>query len=309
MPGEADAGGAPYDCVIVGGGAAGLTAAVYLARFRRRIVIVDAAGSRLRVIPTSHNTPGFAGGIHGPEVLERLREHAAHYGVSVDGGHVDQLQQCENGNFSVYAGARRWEARNILLATGVVDVAPPLPDIDRALASGLLRYCPICDGFEAINKRVAVLGHGNSGLQEAVFVRHFAAEVHLCAIGEPLHLSAQQRERVARAEVQILEQPVRMLALREGALPQMQLRLDDGAQANFDVVYAALGTRVNSRLAQTLGAHCNDDGELLVDAHQQTAVQGLYAAGDVVDGLNQIAVAMGHAAIAATAIHNRLRAQ
>jgi thioredoxin reductase (NADPH) len=107
----------------------------------------------------------------------------------------------------------------------------------------------------------------------------------------------------------VLPQPVVALALRNAPEPRMALRLADGTQVHFDVVYAALGTLVNSGPAQLLGARCSEDGALLVDAHQQTSVPGLYAAGDVVAGLNQIAVAMGHAAIAATAIHNRLRAQ
>lgn len=297
------------DCVVIGAGAAGLTAAIYLARFRRRIVLVDSAASRLTQIPTSHNFPGFAQGIHGRDLLARLREHAAGFGVVPVAAAVERLERRADGSFAAHAGARHWLARTALLATGVSDVPPPFPEVARAIATGCLRYCPICDGFEAIGKRAAVLGQGNSGLSEAIFVRHFAESVHLCAIGEPLHLGPAERARLEEAGVDVLARPVDGVALTDEAAPHMQLRLQGGELAPFDVVYAALGTRVNSDLAGPLGAAATEGGELKVDPHQQTSVEGLYAAGDIVEGLNQIAVAMGQAAIAATAIHNRLRQQ
>ncbi len=296
------------DCIIIGAGAAGLTASIYLARFLRRFVLLDAGESRLAQIPTSHNYPGFAGGIHGPDVLKRLRAHAEHYEVQRLAARVQRLKRDARGQFIAHDGRRSWRARTVLLATGVHDEAPPFPEVDRAVASGCLRYCPICDGYEAIDRRVAVLGHGNSGLNEAIFVRHFARSVHLCAIGTPLRLSDKARARLHDARVDVLEGPVTGVALTAQAAPHMQLCLLDGGLAPFDVVYAALGTRVNSQLAGDLGAVLSEAGALQVDRHQQSSVGGLYAAGDIVEGLNQIAVAMGQAAVAATAIHNRLRA-
>ena len=106
------------------------------------------------------------------------------------------------------------------------------------------------------------------------------------------------------AHCSLVRSPVRQLHFEHGDTITAALR--DGTRERFDTVYIALGTIVNSGLAQRIGARCNEAGELIVDRHQQTSIAGLYAAGDVVEGLNQIAVAMGHAAIAATAIHNRL---
>ncbi|HVL75812.1 MAG TPA: NAD(P)/FAD-dependent oxidoreductase [Noviherbaspirillum sp.] len=295
------------DCIIVGAGAAGLTAAVYLARFRRRIALLDGAGSRLLLIPESHNYPGYAHGIHGPDVLARLREQALQYDVQVQNTTIDSLERDAHGNFVARAEHRSWRARTALLATGVTDVAPPFAEVSTALATGRLRYCPICDGYEAIGRSAAVLGRGNSGVEEAIFVRHFADKVYVCALDDPLQLDDGQRERLARARVDVVAPPVTALGLSNGPHERMWLALDDGGELDVDIVYAALGTLVNSGLGQLLGAQCADNDELLVDAHQQTSVDGLYAAGDVVIGLNQIAVAMGHAAIAATAIHNRLR--
>lgn len=293
------------DCVVIGGGAAGLTAAIYLARFRRRFAVIDADASRLRWIPTSHNAPAFPAGIHGTELLRRMREQAANHGVRPIIAVVERIEALPAGGFIVSGDGNTWRARTVILATGVVDVSPDFPEVARAVAEGCMRYCPICDGYEAIGKSVAVIGRGNGGIEEARFVRHFASQVRVFSIEEPIVLSPGERDRLERERVDIGSHIVDRMTLE----PQggMRLFLRNGEQVRMDVVYVALGTLVNGGLAQRLGANCSAKGELRVDAHQQTSIDGLYAAGDIVDGLNQIAVAMGHAAIAATAIHNRLR--
>lgn len=292
------------DCIIIGAGAAGLTAATYLARFRRQVQVLDAGASRMLWIPTSHNYPGYAGGIHGKDLLERLREQTARYGANIAACTVERLDRLADGSFVAVSGLLQWRARTVILATGVVDIAPVFPDLTRAVASGCVRYCPVCDGFEAIGKQVAVIGKGKGGLREALFVRHFADSLSLLSLDEPIRLDPAEQEKMRSARIDVVAEPIAQLAFNGADAMTLQLR--DGSTQRFDVVYLALGTQVNSGLARTLGAACGDKGDLLVDAHQQTAVDGLYAAGDVVAGLNQIAVAMGQAAIAATAIHNRL---
>jgi len=293
------------DCIIIGAGAAGLTAATYLARFRRPFAVLDGGSSRLLSVPTSHNYPGHAGGIHGKELLARLRAQVAQYGVSVTPAVVDTLERLPDGSFEAREGSRCWRARTVILATGVVDVEPALHDVKQAVAAGAVRYCPICDGYEAIGKKVAVVGRGKDGLAEALFVRHYTPDVTLLSVSDPIALDAQESARIDHAALRVVHEPVDALSFDAGA--GMQVQSHSGACERFDVVYVALGTMVNSGMAQLLGARCAENGALLVDAHQQTSVDGLYAAGDVVEGLNQIAVAQGQAAIAATAIHNRLR--
>jgi thioredoxin reductase (NADPH) len=288
---------APLDCLIVGAGAAGMTAATYLARFRRRIAIVDAGASRLLSIPASHNCPAWPGGVCGEDLLGRLRRQAADYGVHVMRGTVERIERRQDG-FIADIDGRQWQACTVLLATGVVDVAPSGFDVDEAVVRGCVRYCPICDGYEAIGKKVAVIGRGSGGLGEARFVRHYTHDVSLLAIDGELELPQGEDG------IRIVRPPLRQLRFEHG--DTMVAVLHDGMEERFETVYIALGTIVNSGLAQRLGARCNEAGELIVDRHQQTTVEGLYAAGDVVEGLNQIAVAMGQAAIASTAIHNRL---
>ena len=292
------------DCVVIGAGAAGLTAATYLARYRRRFVILDGGTSRLLLVPTSHNYPGYIGGVHGKDLLSRLRAQVAEYGVSITSGTVEALEQLPDGSFIARAGNTQWHAATVILATGVVDVEPEFPEVKQALRAGCLRYCPICDGFEASGRKAAVIGRGKGGLGEALFVRHYTPEITLLSARGPIELDNEERLRIDRAGLRVVHDPVAGLSYREDG---MHVHFADGLQERFDVLYSALGTMVNSGLACLLGAHHTKEGYLLVDGHQQTTVEGLYATGDIVAGLNQITVAMGHAAIAATAIHNRLR--
>lgn len=292
------------DCAIIGGGAAGLTAATYLARFHRRIAVLDGGGSRLLSVPTSHNLPGYVSGIHGKDLLARLQAQLAGYGLTVTTCTVNALERAPEGYFVARAGEHAWTARMVLLATGVVDVEPALPEVKQAVANGMLRYCPICDGFEATGRKVAVIGRGKGGLGEALFVSHYTRDIALYSVTEPIVPDAEELRRAGDAGLRIVREPVARLEYADAGIT---LRLHDGSGERHDVLYSALGTMVNSGLAQLLGADRTDDGMLLVDSHQQTTVDGLYAAGDIVAGLNQITVAMGQAAVAATAIHNRLR--
>lgn len=294
----------PLDCVIIGAGAAGLTAATYLARFHRRFAILDGGTSRLLLVPTSHNYPGYIGGIHGKDLLARLRAQVAEYGVEVSAGSVEALEQLSDGSFLARSATGEWHAQTAILATGVVDVEPQFPEVKQALAAGFLRYCPICDGFEASGRKIAVVGRGKGGLGEALFVRHYTPDITLLSVNGPIELDGDELLRIDRTALRVVHEPVARLVYGDDGL---QVHYQGGSQERFDVVYAALGTMVNSGLARLLGAHATAEGCLIVDGHQQTSLNGLYAAGDIVAGLNQITVAMGQAAVAATAIHNRLR--
>lgn len=296
------------DCLIVGGGPAGLTAALYLARFERRFLLVDAGDSRASWIPTSHNIPVFADGISGREILARQREHLARYGVRVVKGTVTALRKDEGGfaaRIETGAGAvREVRARRVLLATGADDVEPDLPKLPNAVRRGLVRYCPICDGYEARGKRIAVIGHGDKGLGEAVFVaRTYSRDVTLLTLGQGMDLDAGERERVSEHGIKVVHEPVVNLDIEDGRLTR--LRTEGGEEHRFEVLYSALGLRLRSELALSFGAKHDGTGAVIVDEHNRTTVPGLYAAGGVVRGLDQVVVAMGHGAVAATDIHNR----
>jgi len=289
--------------LITGAGPAGLTAATYLARFLRSVVVADGGAPRACRIPLSHNMPGFPAGITGDAILSRMREQATEYGAVIEAGRVEQLARDGDG-FTATLNGRALRARAVLLATGVVDHHPDLPGVERAIERALVRICPICDGYEARGKAVAVLGDSDMGVREAAFLRTYSERVTLIHIGPAEALT--QRDDLGRLGVDLVEAPIDNVELEGDRVTALSW---GGSFRTFDLVYSALGTKPNGELAQALDVKTDDDGRMLVDLHQVTSLPGLYAAGDVVRGLNQIAVATAEAAVAATAIHNQLRRQ
>jgi thioredoxin reductase (NADPH) len=295
------------DCLIIGAGPAGLSAALYLARFKRAVELVDDSNSRARWIPSSRNIVLFGEGISGNEILRRGRAAIEGYGIAPLAGRVTNLEELAGVFRAEIATADRTMeerfARSVLLATGTEDTQPDMPDIEQAVARGLLRFCPICDGFEASDKRVAVLGRGTGGIKEAEFlIRSGFTDVSLLSFRTEIQLQPEQRLSLVRAGIHVIAEPVERLGLQGDGL----VVAASDRTLSFESVYAALGLKARCALAVDLGACCDESGALIVDSHFQTSVQGLYAAGDIVSGLSQVVVAIGQAAVAATAIHNRL---
>jgi thioredoxin reductase (NADPH) len=287
------------DCAIVGGGPAGLTAAIYLARYLRRTLLIDAGDSRAALIPRTRNYPAFPAGIRGRVLLARLRRQLAGYDVDCERDEVVAIEG-RTGDFTLRSATRTWRARLVLLATGVLDAGPPLATLRDALERGVLRACPVCDAYEARGKRIAMLG-GTRVAAHARFLRHFAPDVTVHGWLRPLSVEALA-ECAADGFVAAAAPAMELEPQAEGIV----LALADGTRPRYDVVYTLTGARCRNDLARQLGARLTDAGDLVVDARQATSVPGLYAAGDVVVALNQITVAVGQAAIAATAMHNEL---
>jgi thioredoxin reductase (NADPH) len=293
------------DSLVIGGGPAGLTAAVYLARFRRSVLLVDAGHSRAAGIPLSHNHPGAADGVSGAALVGALRAQAERYPVRFVHGRVEHLASTDGGFDAICTDGTHVRAATVLLATGASDVEPPLPHAAKAVREGLLRYCPVCDGYEVIDQAVGVLARDAHGAHEALYLRRYTDRLCLFTDGHGERLDAALRQRLQQAGIVCIDEPTHGITLQG-----QQVAVHHGdTTTHCDSLYAALGLRVHAELAIGLGAAANDDGYLQVDAHHRTTVRGLYAAGDVARGLNQISVAYGGAAIAASAMHLEMNAR
>jgi len=294
------------DCIIVGAGPAGLTAAIYLARFWLKIRLFDSGDSRARWIPRTNNHAGYPDGIPGPELLALMQAQAERFGAVREEATVTAIRPDGDG-FIVQVGDRGARARSVLLATGVVNNHPDM-DADlhsRALQAGQLRYCPICDGYEVTDKRVGVIGRGRHGTSEAIFLRGYTRDVTLISPDAENDLDPECIAALDDAGVVRVDGPCGGFAIQGE-----QFAMDTaGGRMAFDSVYPAMGSVIRSRLAVEAGARASDEGCLEVDDHQRTSIPGLFAAGDVVKGLDQISHAMGEAGVAATTIRNMLSAQ
>jgi thioredoxin reductase (NADPH) len=289
------------DVVIVGAGIAGLTAATYLGRFRRPVLIISGGQSRAEWIPESHNIPGFTRGVGGAQFVAQLKEQAERYGADILPGQVHSIGRVDSG-FALHVDGATIHSRYVILGTGVQDHLPALAGAGEALLRSVLRVCPVCDGYEAIDKRIAVIGDGERGEREAEFLQTFSTDVTLLYVGTDADRG--RRQRLRSRGIDLIETELTQLKVSEKTL---DFTTRHGATRSFDVFYTALGCSPRMQLAGALGARCDDNNALEVDSHQQTSIEGLYAAGDVVRGLNQVVIAAAEAALAAADIHNRLR--
>ena len=175
--------------------------------------------------------------------------------------------------------------------------------LPRIILRGIVRHCPTCDAYEVRDRKIAILGAGVCRFEEAMLLRSYTSDLTMLSLGRELELAQSERAELHAAGVVLVEESVVELIPEAGTI---SARLATGHALRFDTLYTALGLRGRSELATRLGAAHDQDGMLLVDDHQRTSVPGLYAVGDVVQGLTQIGVAMGHAAIAASAISSSL---
>jgi thioredoxin reductase (NADPH) len=176
---------------------------------------------------------------------------------------------------------------------------------DEALSRGLIRYCPICDGYEVTDKKVGVIGSDSHGVAEAMFMRSYTADVTLIAPDAAMKLTRDEQQKLKHAGIDCVDGPAQAVAALKGCI------VVDTAEGHytFDSVYPALGSDTHTQLGEMVEAKLAKDGCFLCDDHQRTSVPGLYAAGDVVHGLDQIGHAMGEGGVAATTIRNDLSAK
>jgi thioredoxin reductase (NADPH) len=210
------------------------------------------------------------------------------------------LRKKIGGTFIASCSGNDLSARLVLLATGLVDHCPPIEG-NAEDRPDVVRFCPICDGYEFTDRRVGVVGDLTSGGKKALFLRTYTKDVSLFLTEESSDAACQ--EKLRENNVAIVGR-VKQISHANGSA--ITVLTQSGQSYELDALYPATGCDVNSDLATTLGASCTENGNLQVDDHHRTSVDGLYAAGDVVTDLHQLSVAFGHAAIAATAIHNRL---
>jgi thioredoxin reductase (NADPH) len=292
------------DCVVVGAGPAGLTAAIYLARFRRRFVLLDGGEPRAAWIPRSHNHPAFPDGIRGPDLLARMRAQLAEFGgLPLAEAAVDI--SADAAGYRIATAERTIHTQGVILATGVRDRLPPMPDAVAQVKAGLIRQCPVCDAWEMRGRRIAVIGALPCSVGEALFLRHYTEDITLVTLGMPFSPPPEVLARIVRAGIAVETRPVRRISAGQGR--GVVFHLSGFGEAAFDVAYSGLGIVPQTGLAARLGVELAADGRIVTDAAQRTSVPMVWAAGDAVTGLNQIAVAMAQAEIAATGFHGELR--
>lgn len=294
------------DILIVGAGPAGLSAALYAARYRRSTLVLHDNTARALRIPLTHNAPGFDDGISGPDLIAKMIRHAGKYNAQFVHAHIASITRERDMFVLKSEDGACWHSRSVILATGLElnQIALDREVHETAIANAVLRYCPVCDGFEHQGARIGVIGCDISGASEALFLSGYSDNVTLLPCRD-VELTVQQRAELDAAGIATVTQPI---VRYEPSDDEMAVYVEGrGEPFCFDVVYPALGCRPRNQLARALGLKIDQVGKVAATAPFETSVPGLYCAGDLVEGLDQISVAMGHGAVAATKAHNWLR--
>lgn len=206
------------DVLIVGAGPGGLEAAIYLRRFQRNVVIVDKGHSRLSLIPVTHNYGGFPDGIPGHMLQQRLRDQLARYDTHVVNGEVTALT-LSDGGFVAGFNDTQVSARMVLLATGVADAGLPVEHWREAVQCGAVRLCPVCDGYDVMDKKISVVSSPANPVGHALFMRTFSADVTLFEREDGAALDAGQRLSLEQAGVRYVASPVKGVSMTPEMTP------------------------------------------------------------------------------------------
>lgn len=289
------------DVVVVGGGPAGLSAALILGRCRRRVVVCDSGQYRNAATPAMH---GFLtrDGCDPAEVRRIGRAQLQRYpSVSIRDAPVVDAARCDGGFTVGLAGGDVMRTRLLLLATGVVDDLPAVAGAEELLGRGVF-HCPYCDGFEVAGRPLVAYGRGQDGLGMALELRGWSDQVVLCTDG-PAELSPHERDRLTANGISLEE---RRVARVEGGDRLQAVVFADGSAYDCAALFFLTGQRQRSDLAARLGCEFTDDGSVATGEYETTCVPGLYVAGDASRRVQLAIVAAAEGAKAAFAMNTAL---
>ena len=290
---------AEYDVAVVGGGPAGLTAALYTTRLGHNTALVDRGGGRAAMMQDTHNVIGVTEDTSGNEFLQTGLQQVKEYGADHYRDLVTEAEHTDDARVRLEGNEVDILADAVVLATGFTDGRPdpPAPRTARGL-----HYCLHCDAYMFVDAPVYVMGTGSSAAHVAMIMLNFTDEVDILLNGDEPEWDEETDRQVRAHPVDIVEEEVVGVENDDdGWLEAMEF--EDGTRRAYRGGFAMYGSEYNTDLAEQLGCELNDDGTVSVDDHGRTSVDGVFAVGAVVPGHNQVPVAMGMGAKAGIAIH------
>ena len=293
-----------FDVAIVGGGPAGLSASIFLARYQRSVVLIDSGD------PRNWETRGINGFLGLPsvkpaELRSRGRDEARTYDVTLVDACVDQVRRLTDEEFLLTTDRRVvYGARRVLLAIGLKDVWPDIPGLSRAYGE-TAHVCPDCDGYEARDKKTVVIGRGRKAVGMALNLLTWTREIIICTNGEPPDLDEPEYcQKLDAHNIPVLTDKVTCLRVSRGHVHCLELA--NGMQLDAERIFFAIGQYPADDLGAQLGCKRDAGGHIVVDEHGHTSVQNVFAAGDIIPGPQLAMAAAADGAIAALAIHKSL---
>jgi thioredoxin reductase (NADPH) len=293
-----------YDCLIIGGGIAGLQSSILLGRYDHNVLVIDSNDGRSNICNGYHNILGWPDGISGPELRKIGKKQAESFGVNFVDDKIEKAESID-GNF-VLSGkdGRKYTGKRLLITTGVKDRIPNFPELFPCLGLSVF-VCPDCDGYEVKNKRTIVLGSGNPGAYMALTLYYWTKEL-IYINHEQAEVDEKILEKLKAKNIEYINVPIQEV-MADGENFQ-GVKLANGKNVMSARAFIAFGgNEVRSDLARQLGVEVLENKHILVDSRtKMTNIQNVWAAGDVVAHSEKAVIAMGEGAQAAIWIHKSL---
>ncbi len=291
-----------YDAIIIGGGPAGLTCAIFLARYRRRVLVTDNGQPRNAA---SRGIHGFIGqhSIPPAELLARGRQEARDFGAAICECTVQRVEKIGDV-FEATTTAGTYTARRVVLAYGVRDELPDIPNIRDYYGLSLF-HCPDCDGYECSDKRIGIIGSGKSAAGLALKLLQWSCDLTIFTHGKPRDLDEELTSKLLAEQINMKDEPILALEGIDGHVSSVVL--SSGERVAVDALFFNIGCSRQCILAEDLGCEvASETPNVVVDEYRQTTVEGVYAIGDLVAGSQLVITSAADGAIAAIAINKSL---
>ncbi|WP_404292975.1 NAD(P)/FAD-dependent oxidoreductase [Cytobacillus kochii] len=293
-----------YECIIIGGGIAGLQAAIQLGRYKHRVLVLDDNQGRSSICQSYHNILGYSNGVSGPYLREIGRAHGEQYGVHYQDERVVDIVY-EEEEFIIYTRSnKQYRGMRLLLATGIMDHIPPYESLGPCL--GLTVYvCPDCDGYEVKDKTTVVMGSGNTGANMALTLAYWTNSI-IFVNDEKKEVYPQTYQQLEKLGIEVIEEKIAEVLAEDSSF--RGVRLESGQVVEGERGFIAYGgNQVKSDLAAKLGVERLGNQHIITDGRSKmTNVPHVWAAGDVVAHSEQVTIAMGEGSQAAIWIHKSL---
>ena len=301
-----------WELIVIGGGPAGMTAAIYGARYGLKTLLIEGKvlGGAQATSPGIENYPGYTF-IVGIELANKMKEQVKKCGAIIK--EITDVRSIERegemGDFLLDTRRGVYRAKAIIIATGGGHKHLDVPGEEMLTGRGV-SFCATCDGPLFRDKTVAVVGGGNTAVTEALYLAEITKKVYLIHRRDELRAEKIVQDYVFKSDVEIIwDTVVKEIKGDELVNALILENVKTGKQSTLEIdgAFIALGSKPESTLAKSIGVETNERGEILVCAKQSTNIPGVFAAGDVVESMKQIAVAVGHGAIAADSAYSYIR--
>lgn len=294
-----------YDVIIIGAGAAGIAAAIQLARYNHSVLVFDGGDGRTSWVPAFHNYLGFPQGVSGKELLRQGKEQAQKYGAEIVKSKVNSVRIEDQESFSITTSSAEYRCRRLILATGIEDVQPDISN-KYDFAGRSLFYCLDCNSYEFIGKKAVVLGHEKNAAASAISLLPLTNHVNILTNGKPISDFENYQDKLKEYRITVIDDPIDKIIGEKSHGQMTGFRLVNGQTIPAEAALSTYGTRINNELAKSLGVETLDNGHVIVNDRMETNVPYVYAAGDIANHTQMLVIGVAGGIRAGIFVHRSL---